>query len=114
MDGFPGSWLVTGGWSIDLALGHVTRDHQDIDVVVFRHPLSSVLQHFHDWNRQVVIFGEGGHRARLSPKLDVVFARLSGPSPSVDMAVAWRMDNDDILIQQFVTLVNDVTVSPSS
>lgn len=31
---FP--WYIAGGWSIDLFLGKKTREHKDMDIVVFR------------------------------------------------------------------------------
>jgi Aminoglycoside-2''-adenylyltransferase len=27
-------WWITGGWAIDLAVAHVTRDHADVDVMM--------------------------------------------------------------------------------
>ncbi len=27
-------WWITGGWAIDLAAGHVTRDHADVNVMM--------------------------------------------------------------------------------
>ena len=27
-------WWITGGWAIDLAVGHVTRDHADVNVMM--------------------------------------------------------------------------------
>lgn len=27
-------WWITGGWAIDLAVGHLTRDHTDVDVMM--------------------------------------------------------------------------------
>lgn len=33
---YPCSWYISGGWSIDLFLGEVTRVHQDVDVEVSR------------------------------------------------------------------------------
>ena len=33
---FPALWCIAGGWGLDLFVGKETRDHGDIDVVVFR------------------------------------------------------------------------------
>jgi Aminoglycoside-2''-adenylyltransferase len=30
------SWGVAGGWALDLFLDRVTREHQDIEVAIFR------------------------------------------------------------------------------
>ena len=56
--GFPGSWWVAGGWAIDLAIGSVTRAHDDIDVSVFRQDLTSIRSHLSDWDLRVVSEGE--------------------------------------------------------
>src|SRR5579863_6818253 len=33
---FPRPWFFGGGWAIDLHLGAVTREHHDVDVLIFR------------------------------------------------------------------------------
>ena len=33
---FPGPWWIAGGWAIDLWLGSVSRDHEDIEISVLR------------------------------------------------------------------------------
>ena len=32
----PAPWFVAGGWAIDCFLGRITREHHDVDVLVFR------------------------------------------------------------------------------
>jgi len=34
LSGLAVPWWITGGWAIDLAVGHVTRDHADVDVMM--------------------------------------------------------------------------------
>ena len=34
MSGLAVPWWITGGWAIDLAVGHVTRDHADVNVMM--------------------------------------------------------------------------------
>src|SRR5690348_7257001 len=36
MGGYPHVWFVSGGWAIDLFLGRVTREHEDIEVGILR------------------------------------------------------------------------------
>jgi hypothetical protein len=36
LDGVGVPWCVVGGWSIDLFLGEVTRDHGDIEIEILR------------------------------------------------------------------------------
>ena len=46
MDGFPGTWFVSGGWAIDLFLGVVTREHEDIEIGIYRPDQCLLRQHF--------------------------------------------------------------------
>jgi hypothetical protein len=34
LSGLTVPWWITGGWAIDLAVGHVTRDHADVNVMI--------------------------------------------------------------------------------
>jgi Aminoglycoside-2''-adenylyltransferase len=34
LSGLTVPWWITGGWAIDLAVGHVTRDHADVNVMM--------------------------------------------------------------------------------
>jgi Aminoglycoside-2''-adenylyltransferase len=34
LSGLAVPWWITGGWAIDLAVGHVTRDHADVNVMM--------------------------------------------------------------------------------
>ncbi|WP_166243173.1 nucleotidyltransferase domain-containing protein [Paenibacillus turpanensis] len=58
MDGFIAPWYIAGGWSIDLFLGRKTREHKDMDLVIFRQYKEEVIEHFHGWDIQMVVFGE--------------------------------------------------------
>ena len=54
-------WWVSGGWAIDLSIGHQTRPHDDIDIGVFRSDQEQIQRFFADWD--VVIANNG----RLRP-----------------------------------------------
>jgi Aminoglycoside-2''-adenylyltransferase len=34
LSGLTVPWWITGGWAIDLAVGHVTRDHSDVNIMM--------------------------------------------------------------------------------
>jgi GrpB-like predicted nucleotidyltransferase (UPF0157 family) len=38
-------WHISGGWALDLYLGHVTRVHEDVDVVIARTDQPALYQH---------------------------------------------------------------------
>ncbi|MHA7966703.1 nucleotidyltransferase domain-containing protein [Paenibacillus sp. CAU 1782] len=63
MKSFNRPWFIAGGWTIDLAIGEVTRTHKDMDICIFRSDIEYVISYFHDWEIQVAIPGE----SRLEP-----------------------------------------------
>ncbi|MFG6150451.1 nucleotidyltransferase domain-containing protein [Halobacillus sp. B23F22_1] len=54
MEDFEGKWLIAGGWAIDLHIGEETRDHEDIEVAVFREDLLSLSEWLQNWRTFVV------------------------------------------------------------
>ncbi|WP_124052242.1 nucleotidyltransferase domain-containing protein [Priestia endophytica] len=59
MKDFKYAWFFASGWSIDLGIGNVTRDHKDIDICIFREHALEVLSYFSEWTIYVAIPGEG-------------------------------------------------------
>lgn len=57
-------WCVVGGWAIDLALGHRTRSHEDLEIAVLRRDLAAVRGHLGEF---AVHVGGGGELRRLGP-----------------------------------------------
>jgi hypothetical protein len=41
----PVPWYVAGGWAIDLFVDRVTRDHQDVDLVIARDDQRAAFEH---------------------------------------------------------------------
>lgn len=50
MNGFHFPWAIAGGWSIDLYLGKVTRDHSDIEIAILRNHQLLIRQHLAGWD----------------------------------------------------------------
>ena len=48
MSRFGRTWALCGGWAVDAWLGHQTRDHLDVDVVVFHEDHQAIFQHLID------------------------------------------------------------------
>lgn len=61
MRGYARPWWIGGGWALDLFLGRETREHGDIDVVVFRADQQQARRHFAGWELQVA------HEGTLTP-----------------------------------------------
>jgi len=85
---FP--WSIAGGWSIDLTIGRKTREHQDMDIVVFREYVQDVLNYFSDWQVGVVIPGE--HR------LEVVIDKNQVELPRYCLHLQHEQDFVEVLI----------------
>ncbi len=49
MAGYPRLWFVSGGWAIDLFVDRVTREHEDLEVGVFREDQVLLYRHLSGW-----------------------------------------------------------------
>ena len=50
MAGYDHPWFISGGWAIDLFLGRVTRDHDDVEVGAFFPDQPAIRRHLRDWD----------------------------------------------------------------
>jgi hypothetical protein len=65
-----------GGWGVDLAVGRVTRAHDDVDVVVWEHDGARVcdLLDAADWNREPDHYpDEGSRHSRNGVLLEITY-----------------------------------------
>jgi hypothetical protein len=46
LDGLPRPWFGWGGWAIDLWLGRQTREHEDVEIGIFRSDQAAVQAYF--------------------------------------------------------------------
>ncbi|WP_268618517.1 nucleotidyltransferase domain-containing protein [Paenibacillus alginolyticus] len=58
MKNFQMPWFISGGWVIDIALGKVTREHDDLDICIYREDANEALRYFEDWEIKVAVPGE--------------------------------------------------------
>ncbi|MFD2610827.1 nucleotidyltransferase domain-containing protein [Paenibacillus gansuensis] len=58
MKNFQKSWFIAGGWVVDIALGRVTREHDDLDICIYREDAKEALRYFKDWEIKVAVPGE--------------------------------------------------------
>ena len=49
MRGFGRPWFVSGGWAIDLFVGRVTREHEDIEIGAFFPDQAAIRRHLDGW-----------------------------------------------------------------
>jgi len=49
MSTFRPRWFLCGGWAVDAWLGRQTRDHGDIDIIVFDDDQSALFDHLAGW-----------------------------------------------------------------
>lgn len=57
MSGFNKTWFIAGGWAIDLFIGRETRQHQDIEIALFRKDQLNLKEYLKDWDFKKVIKG---------------------------------------------------------
>jgi hypothetical protein len=57
LNSFRRPWFVGGGWAIDLFLGRETRNHQDIDIAIFREDQFELRRHFANWQWKKAVSG---------------------------------------------------------
>jgi len=50
MSGFARPWALAGGWAADAWLGQQTREHGDVDIVVFHDDQRPLFEHLAGWN----------------------------------------------------------------
>jgi len=56
---FPAPWWVAGGWAIDLFVGSVTREHEDVEVAILRKDQGHLWRQLGGWDLQRVPRGSG-------------------------------------------------------
>jgi len=49
MRAYPHDWFVSGGWAIDLFVGRVTRDHEDVEVGAYLPHQAALRGHLARW-----------------------------------------------------------------
>jgi hypothetical protein len=57
MADFPRPWFIAGGWAIDLFLERRTRDHEDVDVAIFRRDQRDLRAFLAGWSCEKVVEG---------------------------------------------------------
>lgn len=58
MEGFQKPWFIAGGWVVDIAQGRVAREHDDIDICIYREDVNEALRYFEGWDIKVAVPGE--------------------------------------------------------
>ncbi len=49
MQSYPHDWFISGGWAIDLFVGRVTREHEDVEVGAYLPHQAELRRHLGDW-----------------------------------------------------------------
>ncbi|ARI78874.1 nucleotidyltransferase domain-containing protein [Halobacillus mangrovi] len=78
---YPGKWMIAGGWAIDLHIGEETRDHNDLEVAIFRDEQPYLQDLLKGWEVQVVSNGQlvaWDFEKSLEPPLHEIHASFFG------------------------------------
>lgn len=97
-------WWIAGGWAIDLHLGHQSREHGDLDVLVLRRDQALVREHLTDWDVQAAD-PPGSLRPwpigeTLPPTVHDVWCRRAPSSPWAFQLMIDDTDGDDWLFRR--------------
>jgi hypothetical protein len=97
-------WWIAGGWAIDLLLGHQSRDHGDLDVLVLRRDQALVRDHLGDWDVHAAD-PPGSLRPwpigeTLPPTVHDVWCRRTPSSPWAFQLMIDDTDGDDWLFRR--------------
>lgn len=83
--GFAGNWCIAGGWGLDLFMGKQTRQHGDIDILIFRKDQAKVQSLLAD--QELFVVDPPGHLRPwlpgeiLSPPLYNIWVRAHADAP---------------------------------
>ena len=90
---------MAGGWAIDLFLGRETRNHQDIDIAIFREDQFELRRHLANWKWEKTVNGTLSrpaiehvsfrNRLRNDPEAAAAYVRLKK-----DLAQRFRNDRE--------------------
>jgi hypothetical protein len=64
---FQRPWFVAAGWAVDLYLGCVTRQHQDLEIAILRRDQHALRRYLQDWEFKKVKRVSGEGEGRLEP-----------------------------------------------
>jgi len=60
MEGFNRPWWFAGGWALELFVGRPLREHEDIEIAIWRDDQMALRKHFIGWNWETAISVDGG------------------------------------------------------
>jgi hypothetical protein len=80
----PVPWFVAGGWSVDLALGRRTRDHEDLEIVISRTDFDVYRPYLQSLGPFDLYDTGSGRAARLA----------GGQAPNPDNHQIWLCDRE--------------------
>jgi hypothetical protein len=85
MASYQRPWWVAGGWALDLALGHRTRPHADLEISIPITDQAALFQHLRGWDLRLAAPGQRlspWDGSRIEPPFHQVWARRGPGRPS--------------------------------
>jgi hypothetical protein len=88
MTGFERPWFVVGGWAIDLFVGSQSREHDDIEIGIYRNDQQWLRRHLGAWQFTKVVNGESARwndGELLELPVHELHARSSSPERQLEI-----------------------------
>ena len=79
MADFEKPWFFAGGWAIDIFIGEETREHEDIEIAVFRKDQLRLKNYLKGWELKKVI--KGGFHSWDHEFLDLPIHEIHAANP---------------------------------
>jgi hypothetical protein len=81
---------VCGGWAIDLFVGEVTREHEDLEVGIFRAHQAALHSHYGDWSAFKVADPGGWSPWEADEQLELPIHQILFRAPGSDPPDPWE------------------------
>ncbi|WP_421383076.1 nucleotidyltransferase domain-containing protein [Bacillus salacetis] len=93
----PVFWAIAGGWALDLHIGKQTREHGDIDIIIWQKDLPRLYEHF---SQNWMLYKAGGGKLHvweegdLSEEINNVWVSRTPASPFAFQVLVLDFEGD--------------------
>ena len=110
--GLSAPWWISGGWAIDLFIGHQTRPHGDLDVLILRDDQLIFQKHLSHWDlsdRRLPDFTTWSKGDFLDPPINDIWGRRTPESPWAIQLMLMETDGDSWVFRREPTITGPIS-----